>query len=123
MGQPSASLQVITDKLLILRSQILGQLKVAGFIRPHGAGDIKDLNMSNSNNLAVVKVRVPVPFGFFFFQQSFDFLLKPLLQRLAFLHTNCITEEIVHCPFFVFCHQNNILGSVNNNINIIVVIF
>ena len=37
------------------RSQILGQLKIAGFIRPRGAGDIRDLN-SNSNNLAVVKV-------------------------------------------------------------------
>ena len=31
------------------RSQILGQLKIAGFIRPRGAGDIRDLN-SNSNN-------------------------------------------------------------------------
>ncbi len=40
---------------LFLRSQILGQLKVAGFIRPRGAGDIRDLN-SNSNNWAVVKV-------------------------------------------------------------------
>ena len=37
------------------RSQILGQLKIAGFIRPRGAGDIRDLN-SNSNNLAVIKV-------------------------------------------------------------------
>ena len=40
---------------LNLRSQILGQLKVAGFIRPRGAGDIRDLN-SNSSNWAVVKV-------------------------------------------------------------------
>ena len=37
------------------RAQILGQLKFAGFIRPRGAGDIRDLN-SNSNNWAVVKV-------------------------------------------------------------------
>ena len=40
---------------IFYRSQILGQLKIAGFIRPRGAGDIRDLN-SNSNNLAVVKV-------------------------------------------------------------------
>lgn len=40
---------------LYLRSQILGQLKVAGFIRPRGAGDIRDLNL-NSSNWAVVKV-------------------------------------------------------------------
>ena len=40
---------------LYLRSQILGQLKVAGFIRPRGAGDIRDLNV-NSSNWAVVKV-------------------------------------------------------------------
>ena len=61
-----------TLSLLIHRSQILGQLKVAGFIRPRGAGDIKDLN-SNSNNFAVVKVRVPVPFGFFFSQKVLIF--------------------------------------------------
>ena len=93
-----------TLSLLIHRSQILGQLKVAGFIRPRGAGDIKDLN-SNSNNFAVVKVCVPVPFGSFCFPKIFDFLLKPLHQRLAFLHTNIVTNKTVHCPFFVFCHQ------------------
>ena len=42
---------------LYLRSQILGQLKFAGFIRPRGAGDIRDLN-SNSSNWAVVKVQL-----------------------------------------------------------------
>ena len=45
------------DDALFHRSQILGQLKVAGFIRPRGAGDIRDLN-SNSNNWAVVKARL-----------------------------------------------------------------
>lgn len=44
-------------KIHFFRSQILGQLKVAGFIRLRGAGDIRDLN-SNSNNWAVVKVHV-----------------------------------------------------------------
>lgn len=41
--------------VFFFRSQILGQLKVAGFIRPRGAGDIRDLN-SNSSNWALVKV-------------------------------------------------------------------
>ena len=45
----------IIFSFLYLRSQILGQLKVAGFIRPRGAGDIRDLNV-NSSNWAVVKV-------------------------------------------------------------------
>ena len=38
-----------------MRSQILGHLKGAGFVRQRGGGDIRDLN-SNSNNWAVVKV-------------------------------------------------------------------
>ncbi|XP_068740703.1 3'-5' RNA helicase YTHDC2-like isoform X2 [Montipora capricornis] len=46
--------QATLEMMAGMRSQILGQLKVAGFIRPRGAGDIKDLN-SNSNNWAVVK--------------------------------------------------------------------
>ena len=45
----------VTCCIFFYRSQILGQLKIAGFIRPRGAGDIRDLN-SNSNNLAVIKV-------------------------------------------------------------------
>ena len=49
------SLFNISFSSLYLRSQILGQLKVAGFIRPRGAGDIRDLNV-NSSNWAVVKV-------------------------------------------------------------------
>ena len=50
-----SSLFNISFSSLYLRSQILGQLKVAGFIRPRGAGDIRDLNV-NSSNWAVVKV-------------------------------------------------------------------
>ncbi|XP_029204296.2 3'-5' RNA helicase YTHDC2-like [Acropora millepora] len=46
--------QATLEMMAGMRSQILGQLKVAGFIRPRGAGDIKDLN-TNSNNFAVVK--------------------------------------------------------------------
>ncbi|KAJ7384544.1 3'-5' RNA helicase ythdc2 [Desmophyllum pertusum] len=46
--------QATLEMMAGMRSQILGQLKVAGFIRPRGAGDIRDLN-SNSNNWAVVK--------------------------------------------------------------------
>ncbi|XP_073241899.1 3'-5' RNA helicase YTHDC2-like [Porites lutea] len=46
--------QATMEMMAGMRSQILGQLKIAGFIRPRGAGDIRDLN-SNSNNLAVVK--------------------------------------------------------------------
>ena len=64
------------------RSQILGQLKVAGFIRPRGAGDIKDLN-TNSNNFAVVKVFAPIPSGsfvLFFFSRKFLFYLNPYFK-------------------------------------------
>lgn len=37
------------------RSQMIVHLKASGFIRPRGAGDMRDLN-TNSNNWAVVKV-------------------------------------------------------------------
>lgn len=38
----------------ICRTQLLGQLRAAGFVRARGGGDIRDLN-SNSENWSVVK--------------------------------------------------------------------
>ena len=37
-----------------MRSQLLGQLRAAGFVKPKGPDDIRDLN-KNSDNWAVVK--------------------------------------------------------------------
>ncbi|XP_048584251.1 3'-5' RNA helicase YTHDC2 [Nematostella vectensis] len=45
-----ASLEMMSG----MKSQIIGHLKTCGFIRPRGAGDLRDLN-TNSNNWAVVK--------------------------------------------------------------------
>lgn len=38
-----------------MRTQLLGQLRAAGFVRARGGSDIRDLN-TNSENWAVVKV-------------------------------------------------------------------
>ncbi|XP_055954066.1 3'-5' RNA helicase YTHDC2-like isoform X2 [Argiope bruennichi] len=42
------------EMIVGMRSQLLGQLRASGFIRPRGSGDIRDLN-SNSEIWAVIK--------------------------------------------------------------------
>uniref|UniRef100_UPI00358E8D95 3'-5' RNA helicase YTHDC2-like n=1 Tax=Myxine glutinosa TaxID=7769 RepID=UPI00358E8D95 len=42
------------EMIIGMRTQLLGQLRASGFVRAHGAGDIRDLNV-NSENWAVVK--------------------------------------------------------------------
>uniref|UniRef100_UPI00358FE3E5 3'-5' RNA helicase YTHDC2-like n=1 Tax=Myxine glutinosa TaxID=7769 RepID=UPI00358FE3E5 len=42
------------EMIIGMRAQLLGQLRASGFVRAHGAGDIRDLNV-NSENWAVVK--------------------------------------------------------------------
>ncbi|XP_077399108.1 3'-5' RNA helicase YTHDC2 isoform X2 [Vanacampus margaritifer] len=42
------------DMILGMRTQLLGQLRAAGFVRAHGESDIRDVNI-NSENWAVVK--------------------------------------------------------------------
>ena len=49
-GTSASTLEMVTG----MRSQLLGQLRAAGFVRPKGADDIRDLNR-NSENWAVVK--------------------------------------------------------------------
>lgn len=43
-----------TINLAVFRSQLLGHLRAAGFVKPKGTSDIRELN-SNSNCWAVVK--------------------------------------------------------------------
>nr|XP_002123879.3 3'-5' RNA helicase YTHDC2-like [Ciona intestinalis] len=47
------------EKIIGLRSQLLGQLRATGFVRARGGSDIRDLNL-NSENWAVVKAAVCV---------------------------------------------------------------
>ena len=42
------------EMVVVMRSQLLGQLRASGFVRARGGGDIRDLN-TNSENWAVVK--------------------------------------------------------------------
>uniref|UniRef100_A0A8C4NMV1 YTH domain-containing protein n=1 Tax=Eptatretus burgeri TaxID=7764 RepID=A0A8C4NMV1_EPTBU len=42
------------EMIVWMRAELLGQLRASGFVRAHGPGDIRDLNV-NSDNWAVVK--------------------------------------------------------------------
>ncbi|XP_061836673.2 3'-5' RNA helicase YTHDC2 isoform X1 [Nerophis lumbriciformis] len=46
--------QATMDMILGMRTQLLGQLRAIGFVRAHGDGDIRNVNI-NSENWAVVK--------------------------------------------------------------------
>ena len=45
------------EQVVSLRTQLLGQLRASGFVRPKGGGDIRDLN-TNAENWAVVKAAI-----------------------------------------------------------------
>ena len=49
-GTSASTLEMVTG----MRTQLLGQLRAVGFVKPKGPDDIRDLN-KNSDNWAVVK--------------------------------------------------------------------
>ncbi|XP_076800164.1 3'-5' RNA helicase YTHDC2-like isoform X2 [Clavelina lepadiformis] len=87
--------QAAMEKIVGMRSQLLGQLRATGFVRARGGSDIRDLN-TNSENWAVVKAALCASLypNILRADRKFKRLSSRMSKRVRFHHTSVLSQPV-----------------------------